>query len=568
MFGNQLRMPVPDVDRTDFFVILGGNPLVSNGSIMTAPNMKGRLAAIGERGGRVVVVDPRKTLTAEAADQHIFIRPGTDALLLLAIANTLFAEDLVRTGRLGAHIDGVEELRELALEFTPDSVSKETGIAAQTIAELARAAAAAERPVFYGRLGLCAQEFGGLAAWLINAVNILLGALDEMGGSMFPNPAFDLPGLAKRFRLLGHYDKYRSRVRNLPEFGGEFPVATMADEMLTEGKGQIRALMTVAGNPVLSTPNGRKLEGALAGLDFMVAVDPYINETTKHAHIILPPTTALERDHYDVAFGMFMVRNNAKYARAVFPRQEDQRHDWEIFAELWGRKSKGRGPLGSIQGAVLRLGLLVAGPKLSVAWALRNGPHKLSLGKLLRNPHGIDLGPLEPALPQKLETKDGRIPLVPAIYRDDLSRLREARESGDDFPLRLIGRRHLRSNNSWMHNSHRLVKGKDRCTLLMHSEDADRYALSSGDQSTLRSKVASVLVTIEVSDSMMPGVVSLPHGWGHSRANTRLSVAQAHPGVSLNDLTDDSIIDRLSGEAVLNGVPVQLQKDVALAAKD
>lgn len=559
MFGNQLRMPVPDVDRTDFFVIFGGNPLVSNGSIMTAPDMKGRLAAIRSRGGRVVVVDPRKTRTAEAADQHIFVRPGTDALFLLAIANTLFQEDLLRIGRLGVHTDGLERMQELAKDFTPESVTETTGVPAAVIKELARASSAAKRPVFYGRMGLCTQEFGGLGAWLLNVLNFLVGSLDEVGGSMFANAAFDLPGLAKQFRLLGHYDKYRSRVRNLPEFGGELPVSTMADEMLTEGKGQIRALMTVAGNPVLSTPNGQKLERALAGLDFMVSIDPYINETTKHAHIILPPTTALEREHYDVAFGIFMVRNNAKYAKAVLPKDKEQRHDWEIFSELWARHKKGLPGLRWLKKNGMRLALKGVTPRTQVAFALRKGPHKVTLRKLLRTPHGIDLGPLTSALPEKLETPNKRIALVPDIYADDLARLAKKRSPNVDFPLRLIGRRQLRSNNSWMHNSQRLVKGKNRCTLLVHSEDAARYKVLDGDTTTIQSAVASAQVTVEVTDSIMPGVVSLPHGWGHDRKDTQLSVAQAHAGVSINDLTDDSMIDMLSGNAILNGVPVQLK---------
>lgn len=558
MFGNQLRMPVPDIDRTDFFVVIGGNPLVSNGSIMTAPGMKHRLAALKERGGTLVVVDPRRTQTAAAADQHVFIRPGTDAYFLFALVHTLFEDGLVRLGRVGEFTDGVLELQTLARDFAPEAVQDECGVSAEVIRDLARGAASAERPVFYGRLGACTQEFGGLAAWLFNVLNVLLGALDEPGGAMFSKPAFDLPGLAGRLRLRGHYDKYRSRVRNLPEFGGELPVATMADEMLTEGEGQIRALMTVAGNPVLSTPNGKKLDRALAGLDFMVSVDPFINETTRHANIILPPTTPLERDHYDVAFGMFMVRNNAKFAPAVVQRQAEQRHDWEIFAELWSRWQQKGGPLGKAKAALLRTALLKAGPRAVVATALRTGPYRLSLKKLLQAPHGLDLGPLEPALPKALDTDNKRIALTPQIYRDDVRRLRSHRDTATEFPLRLIGRRHLRSNNSWLHNSKRLVKGKDRCTLLVHPEDASALGLEGGASAVLESAVAKIVVPIELDENIMPGVVSLPHGWGHGRKGARLEVAQAHSGVSMNDVTDDAVIDELSGAAVLNGVPVRL----------
>ncbi len=558
MFGNQLRMPVPDIDRTSFLVIVGGNPLVSNGSIMTAPGMKRRLQALQSRGGKFVVLDPRRTQTAAHADQHIPVRPGSDAYLLLALVQTLFAEKRVRVGRLEHRIDGLEALRQGTLDFTAEEAERRCGVPAETIRSLARRASEAERPVFYGRMGACTQAFGGLNAWLINVLNVLVGALDEVGGAMFANPAFDLPGLAPKLGLCGHFDAYRSRVRGLPEFGGEFPVATMADEMLEEGEGQIRGLMTIAGNPVLSTPNGPKLETALRGLDFMVAVDPYINETTVHANIILPPTTALERDHYDIAFGMFMVRNNAKFAPAVVPREPEQRHDWEIFAELWTRMQHKGGHLESLKARVLRNALLKTGPRAALAAALRVGPHKVSLGQLRKNPHGLDLGALEPMLPAALKTDGRRIQLFTAPYQRDLKRLRAQTAEQQGFPLRLIGRRHLRSNNSWLHNCERLVKGPDRCTLLVHPSDAAECNVRSGDIATLESIVAQVSVPVEVSEEMMPGVVSLPHGWGHTRNETRMEVAQAHSGVSINDLVDESLVDELSGVAILNGVPVRL----------
>jgi len=560
MFGSQVRLPVPDIDRTNYMVIVGGNPLVSNGSIMTAPGMKSRLTALKERGGTFVVIDPRRTQTAALASEHLFIRPGTDAYLLLALVHTLFEEKLVAVGRLEQFVDGLDEMRSLAAETTPESVAEQTGIDAESIRALARGAANASNPVFYGRMGACTQEFGGLTAWLLNVLNILVGALDEPGGAMFANPAVDIPGLAERFGLKGHYDKYRSRVRNLPEFSGELPVATMADEMLHDGEGQIRGLVSIAGNPVLSTPNGTKLEGALEGLEFMVAIDPYINETTKHANIILPPTTALERDHYDVVFSLLMVRNNAKFAPAVFERQPEQRHDWEIFAELWARMQKKPGRVSGAKATLLRRAALKAGPRAVLALALRTGPHKLSLGKLLKTPEGVDLGALKPMMPSILATKDKRIHLVTDPYRKDLTRLRAATESDSEFPLRLIGRRHLRSNNSWLHNSQRLVKGKDRCTLMVNSADAEAHSLNSGDTVTLRSKTGDIRVGVEVTSEVMPGVVSLPHGWGHSRSGTQTRTAESHPGVSMNDLTDDACVDELSGNAVLNGVPVRLER--------
>jgi anaerobic selenocysteine-containing dehydrogenase len=559
MFGNQLRIPVPDIDRSDYFVIMGGNPLVSNGSLMTAPNMKGRLEEMRKRGGKVVVVDPRRTRTAESADEHLFIRPGSDALLLLAVVHTLFEEDLVSLGRLASMTEGVEHLRSLSRRYAPEAVESATGVAPDEIRQLARSASAARAAVFYGRLGLCAQEFGGLALWLINAINILTGNLDRPGGAMFTTPAFDLPGLARRGGLLGHYDKYRSRVRNLPEFGGELPVSTMADEMLGEGEGQIRALMTIAGNPVLSTPNGKKLDKALEGLEFMVSVDPYINETTRHAHIILPPTTALERDHYDIAFSMFMVRNFAKYAPAVFERGEEQRHDWEIFAELWSRRLGRVGRLGGMKSALSRKLVMKLGPRGLVDLALRFGPHKLRVKKLLENPHGIDLGPLTERLPGVLENRERKILLVPKAYEEDLQRLSASfEEKAGAGSLRLIGRRDLRSNNSWMHNSKRLVKGPTRCTLLVHPEDASRLGLAEGQMASIQSSVGKIEAPVQITEEVMPGVVSLPHGWGHSRSGTRLRVAEAQPGVSLNDLSDDAVLDSMSGNAVLNNIPVEV----------
>ncbi len=557
MFGNQVRIPVPDIDRTDFIVIVGANPLVSNGSVMTAPGMKSRLKALKSRGGTVVVIDPRRTQTAAIANEHHFIRPGTDAFLLLAIVQVLFAENLVSVGRLEALVDGVDEMRVLASETNPESVEQVTGMDAESIRALARGAAKAKRPVFYGRMGACTQEFGGLTAWLLNVLNILIGSLDEPGGAMFANPAVDLPGLASRFGLKGHYDRYRSRVRDLPEFSGELPVATMADEMLVDGDGKIRGLVSIAGNPVLSTPNGPKLESALAGLDFMVAIDPYINETTRHANIILPPTTPLERDHYDVVFGLLMVRNNAKYAPAVFERQPEQRHDWEIFAELWARLQKS-GPLSKAKSSLFKRALLRGGPRAVIGMALRTGPHKLSLRKLLKSPHGVDLGALKSMMPAALATKDERIHLVTDPYRKDLARLHASKERECEFPLRLIGRRHLRSNNSWLHNSERLVKGKEGCTLLMHPDDAASYSISTGDEVTIASAAGEVRVGVEVTDEVLRGVVSLPHGWGHSRSGTQTRTAEKHAGVSMNDLTNDAAIDVLSGNAILNGVPVRL----------
>jgi anaerobic selenocysteine-containing dehydrogenase len=561
MFGHQLLLPVPDVDRTDFMLILGGNPVVSNGSLMTAPDIKKRLEAIRARGGTLVVVDPRRTETAAIADRHLFIRPGTDALLLLAMLHTMFGDELVDLGRLAAFTDGVDDLRGLVRRFAPDEVAAAVGIAAGDIRGLARDFAAAPSAVCYGRVGLCTQEFGGLAAWLVNAVNIVTGNLDRAGGAMFATPAFDLVSIAARGGRRGSFARWHSRVRGLPEFGGEVPVSTLADEILTEGPNQVRAVITSAGNPVLSTPNGDKLDRALDDVEFMVSIDPYINETTRHADIILPPTTPLERDHYDVAFGALMVRNTAKFSPAVFPREPDQRHDWEIALELWSRwETDERSTLGRIAAAGIRaLGSRVT-PRVLVDAAVRFGPHKLSLKKLLDAPHGIDLGPLQPRFPELLYTEPKRIALAPEPFVDDIDRLvARTGELAAPHELRLIGRRHLRSNNSWMHNSYRLVKGKPRCTLLVHPGDAKTHGLTGGKSARITSAAGSVVVQVEVSEDMMPGVVSLPHGWGHARDGVELSVAGEHAGVSVNSLTDDAVLDEMSGNAVFSGVPVRVE---------
>ncbi len=553
MFGDALMMAVPDIDRTDFFLCLGGNPLVSNGSIMTAPDMRGRLKALRARGGKVVVVDPRRTETADAADRHLFIRPGTDALLLFAMLNVIFSERLARPGRVGAFSDGLAELEQAARDFTPEATAAATGIAPDEVRVLVRELAAA-KGVVYGRLGICTQEFGGLAAWLVYAINGVLGRIDEPGGMMFTSPAVDLEPLTRAIKFQIGFDRFRSRVRGLPEFGGELPVVTLAEEMDTPGPGQVRALICSAGNPVLSTPNGARLDRALAKLDFMVAIDMYRNETTRHAHIILPPTSALEHSHYDLGLATVAVRNIAKYSLPVFERGPDQRHDSEICLELFSRLGLPGGRVGQLAGRALRK----LKPEIILELALRAGRYKLSLAKLRAAPHGLDLGPLQPRLPERLRTKSRRVDLAPRVYLADLPRLR-ARLAAPAGELVLIGRRHLRSNNSWCHNSTRLVKGKDRCTLLIHPTDAASRGITSGDLVELASKVGQIRVPAEISDEIMPGVVSLPHGWGHARPGTQLAVANANPGASVNDVTSEDLYDPLSGNAALSGLTVAVR---------
>jgi anaerobic selenocysteine-containing dehydrogenase len=555
MFGDALAMPVPDIDRTEFFLCLGGNPLVSNGSIMTAPDMRGRLKALRARRGKVVVVDPRRTETAEAADQHLFIRPGTDALFLMSMLHVIFDEQLARPGRVGAFVDGLAELERSASDFSPEVTAATTGIAPADVRALVRELAAA-RGVVYGRLGLCTQEFGGISLWLVNAINVVLGRLDEPGGMMFATPAVDVEPLLRTLGLNIGFDRYRSRVRGLPEFGDELPVVTLAEEMDTPGPGQVRALICSAGNPVLSTPNGERLDRALANLDFFVAIDMYINETSRHAHVILPPTSALEHSHYDLALATLSVRNIAKYSPPVFERGPDQRHDAEICLELYTRLAMPGGALGKLAGRALRPALVKLKPEMILDLALRTGRYKLSLAKLRTTPHGRDLGALERRLPERLRNKPKRVVLAPKIFLADLPRLRARIVAPRADELVLIGRRHLRSNNSWLHNSTRLVKGKPRCTLLIHPTDATARGLADGDTVELASTTGRIHVPVEISDEIMPGVVSLPHGWGHDRGGTRQGVASATRGASVNDITSELLFDTLSGNAALSGLSV------------
>lgn len=568
MFGHQLLLPVPDIDRTQFFLILGANPLASNGSMMTAPGFGRRLKALQSRGGKFVVIDPRRTETAELADEHHFVNPGTDALLLLALLHTLFSEELVDGGRLHNLLDGLSELRELVADFSPDDVSQIVGIGAKDIRRLAVEFATAESAVCYGRVGVSTQSFGATNQWLINVLNALTGNLDEPGGAMFTNPAIEL---VKR-KGAGSFARWSSRVRGLPEFAGELPVSVLAEEILVEGEGQIRALVTSAGNPVLSTPNGRQLARGLGQLEFMVSIDIYVNETTRYADIILPPTCGLETDHYDLVFHLFGVRNTARYNRAIFQPAQGTKHDWQIFRELRKRLIKGSAR-GGVARRLVSAFMNSGSPERVLDLGLRLGPYGvwggrlfsrsgLSISRLKREPHGIDLGPLRRNLPERLRTSDGRIRVVPQVFAADIGRVRatflngKTNSSSSSFDLQLIGRRDLRSNNSWMHNFPRLVKGPDRCTLMMNPLDASERGLENQQTVELRSRVGKITLPLEVNETLMRGVVSVPHGWGHGEEGVNLMVARKRPGVSINDVTDDRLIDELSGNAAFSGVPV------------
>lgn len=587
MFGHQTLFPVPDIDRTDYFLVIGANPMASNGSIMTAPDMRNRLKAIRARGGRLVVLDPRRTETAEVADAHHFIRPGTDVFLLLAMLQVIFSEQLEKPGHLAEMIDGLALLRGLVQVWTPQRAAAHTGLDAELIRQLAREFAAASSAAAYCRVGTTTSEHSGLSAWLVYALNIVTGNLDRPGGLMFTTPAFDAVAIAGANGETGGFDRFRSRVRELPEFGGEFPVATLADEMLTPGDGQIRALVTHAGNPVLSCPDGQTLDRALSGLDFMVSIDFYINETTRHADIILPPTGQLEHAQFDPVFHMLAIRNTVKFSPALFTPPDGTMHDWQILLELTTRLNS-RDRRSTFKARALRRALMRLGDSGLVNLGLRLGPYGdwrdqlgrwrdrlavlpfvsaskrkesgsgLNIDKVIAAPHGIDLGPLQPVLPDRLYTRDKLIRLVPDIYLSALEQL-EYVEPISDGALQLIGRRHLRSNNSWMHNSHRLVKGKNRCTLMVNRQDADHLHIGDGQEVVVSSEAGEVILPAEITDAMMPGVVSIPHGFGHHREGVKLRVAAAHAGVSINDLVCRDRTDALSGNAILNGQPVRVR---------
>lgn len=568
MFGHSLLIPLPDLDRTDYHIIFGANPVVSNGSLMTAPGVSKRLKAIRERGGQLVVVDPRRTETAVIADQHLFIKPGSDVFMLLAMLHVVFQENLQTLGTVGDFTRGMDAIEKLVQDYPPQKVASITGVDPQDLEALVKDFCKAQSASCYGRIGVSTQQYGTLTQWLITVFNIVTGNLDVPGGTLFAKPAVEVitPSTSGK---KGFADNF-SRVRKLPNFSGEFPVAALAEEITTPGEGQIRALVTSAGNPVLSTPNGKQLDDAINQLDFMVSIDIYVNETTRHANIILPPLTSLERPQYDLAFQALAIRNGAKFSQAVFPPGKEQRSDAQIFLELAWRMQTG--PWFKRAGARLKKEILLwLGSEWIINKKLKQGPyyqsHGLDLKKLKQNPHGIDLGAMQACLPGRLLTADKTINLAPEECVADLKKLSEYLLADDTtskasgFNLLLIGRRDPRTNNSWLHNSHRMVKGKNRCLALIHPQDAQSCNLQDGDIARVSSKVGAIRIPVALSDDMMPGVISIPHGWGHQMDGVQLSVAKQHAGVNTNILTDDHFLDSLSGNAALNGIPVSVCKD-------
>jgi anaerobic selenocysteine-containing dehydrogenase len=593
MFGS-VTVPVPDLDRTDFLLMLGANPHASNGSLCTAPDFPGRLDRLQARGGTLVVVDPRRSETAERADQHIAIRPGTDAHLLAAIAQVLIADGPSMPLEIAPHCDNLELLPALLAPYTPESVAPICGVAARTIRSLAHALASAPTAAVYGRIGTCTQEFGTLASWLVDVVNILSGNLDRAGGAMFSKGATGQssskgkPGSGRGFS----FGRFVSRVSGTPEMLGEFPVTAMLEEIETPGQGQVRALITVAGNPVASNPNAHRMAAALAGLDFMVAIDPYINETTQLADVILPPPDPLQKSHYDLALLNFAVRNVANYSPPVIPLAVGQPDEWELILRLAGiaaglgahadidafvtggaramLASAAKDEYGLVyQRDVAELEAMLGdrrGPERILDVMVRTGPYGdgfgsvpdgLTLAVLEANPHGVDLGPLQPGrVPDLLRTATGRIDVVPTFIASDLPRLAESLNRDWDASMVLVGRRHVRSNNSWMHNIRVLTKGRNRCTMQIHPDDAARLAIADGAPARVTSRVGEVVIIAEHTDGIRPGVISIPHGFGQNTPGVRLAVASEYRGVNTNVLTDEYFRDALSGNIALNGVAV------------
>ncbi|PKH44439.1 dehydrogenase [Nocardioides alpinus] len=552
MFGHQLFLPIPDIDRTSWFLVIGANPMASNGSLMTVPDFPQRARDLKARGGRMVVLDPRRTETARIADEHHFVRPGTDAWVLMAMLHVLTVEaDDAPT--VAAYVDGLATVVDLVADFTPERAEAMSGLPAGEIRRLAHELAAAGAGVVYSRIGVSAGPWGTVCQWAVNCLNILSGNLDRVGGAMFTTPAIDAVGTGLIGR--GHHDAWRSRVRGLPETAGELPVSALREEIETPGDGQVRALLTVAGNPVLSTPDGSRLDGVLPGLDFMAAVDIYVNETTRHADVILPPTTALERDHYDLVFHLLAVRNTARFTPGVFEKEDDQRHDWQIFREITLRTTARLSRRAPLKKRVIQRARLTASPTFLIGQLLRRGTSGVTLKKLRARPAGIDLGPLRGGqLPGRLPSKGRRLDLAPALVVQDVARLAAMPTPvGDE--LLLIGRRHQQDCNSWMHNSARLTKGRPRHQLLMNPADLADREIVDGARVRVTSRIGSVEVEVAASEDLMPGVVSLPHGYGHARDGVLMTRSREVAGVSVNDLTDPELLD-VSGNAALNGVPV------------
>jgi len=547
VYGHLALYPVADIDRTQYMLIVGGNPLASNGSLWTVPNVKNRIKRLQKRGGKLVVVDPRRTETAKIADNHHFVRPGTDTAFFLGLLLSLHKQGLVKPGRLEDMLDeGWADMWAATLQFDAAKLSAYCGIDEHAIDGIAAELGSGQPAIVYGRMGVSVTGFGTLNHFLIQMLNIATGNLDREGGVMFGLPAIDPVSRSGT----GSYGRYNMRVSGRPEVLGELPAAELAQEITTPGEGQIGVLFTLAGNPVISAPGGRQLDAALETLDLMVSIDMYINETTKHADYILPPCGPLEKDHYPLLLAPLAIRNFVAYSPPTFTQEEGTKADWEIL-------------VGVATAVCLATGQdepTITEPRAALDAMLKSSSYDLSLDTVEAEPNGIDLGALKVQLPERLATPDKKIACAPETCIAELARFADTVVPMAEGQLSLIGRRHVRSNNSWLHNSHRLLKGKDRCTLMMHPVDARARNMGEGDMARVSNHVGNVELAVELTDDMMPGVVSIPHGYGHGRKGVKLSIAAEKPGVSMNDLTDPTQMDPLSGNAVLNGTPVAVER--------
>ena len=601
MFGGPLVQPLADLDRTDHLIIIGSNPAVSQGSMIVAPGFARRIKAIRARGGRVVVIDPRRTETAALADEHVAIAPGSDAYLLMAMVQVLIAENRVTLGRATGQVKGYDDVARIAAAYPPERVAAATGVDSATIRRLARDMATAPSAVIHGRTGTCTQQFGTLASWLIDVLNTVTGNLDRPGGAMFAAYGIPTPILfGEKWRDgVPPVARWRSRATALPEAIGMLPTAALADEILTPGAGQVRGLVTQAGNILLSNPHGAKLAEAFDSLDFMLSLDIYLNETTRHADIIIPGPSYAEHSDFAAVTPYEMIRKYVKWAPPVFDPPPDMPSDERIFTELTARLagiSRAQAEEGFFR-AMAQQALAQGRPEcsrvdLDTACAalgdapgadrifdamIRSGPYGdafglvpggLTLDVIRKHPHGLDLGALTEQLPGVIETPDGLIDLFPQLVESDLPRLEAWLEAPrDKNQLLMIGRRDVRSKNAWMHNVLPLVKGRDRCTLLMNPQDAHRLGLDEGALAQISTDINTISAPVEISDEMRPGVVSLPHGWGHTLTDTRQRVANAHPGVNANLIIDPMTLDVPTATTVLNGVPVRVEKCVEIGER-
>jgi formate dehydrogenase len=568
LYGSPALLPIPDLNRTKFLLVVGANPLVSHGSVLTAPRIRHQLDEIVERGGRVVVVDPRRSETARQYE-HVPVQPDSDAQLLLSLLHVIFDEHLEDTAAITEQSTGTQLLRNAAAEHPPEATESATGVPADTVRALARDIAAAESAAIYGRTGSCLGRHGTLVSFLLDALGLVTGNLDRPGGLVFGRPVIALDEVAHRGGL-DSYGKVHSRIGGFPDVLGAMPASLMAEEITTPGDGQMHALFVSAGNPVMSVPDGDKLTRALVELDLLVSIDLYVNETNKHADYVLPAATFLEREDLPIAFLGFYTTPFIQWTEPVVAPRGEARDEWETIDDIAGELGIVPLPIPQLRMLGRRLTrwltpqrlveLLLRTSAQGDLFGLRRG--KLNLDVLRKHPSGIvvDEQIATGVLRKRIYTRDKRVNLQPQQLREALDRLRDlgGADSGGEFPLRLIGLRELRSHNSWMHNSPMLMRGKRTHAARVHPDDAVAHGLSDGGGVRITSKHGSLEVAVKVTDEIVAGTVALPHGWGHHGG---WQVANAAGGANSNVLAGSAVedLEPLAGMAFLNGIRVKLE---------